>query len=205
MHALSRHNFIIRASLTRPQLCSASRISIATTRLIGSYPKKLTFYNSYVRKQVANMSSESTQSQACCNTPAVVSKGYEPKGNYIEVDGLKTCKFTLSHFPPSLILCPRCHRPIRRKARHPRRLRHLRLLQPDASGRRHSRLHGHQQVPSLHARLLRGQASRHLVVPAADGRTQAEAGRVLQNHGCAAQNAAAHTEDCGGAWEVQGY
>ncbi|CAN9459850.1 unnamed protein product [Alternaria alternata] len=36
------------------------------------------------------MSTESTQSQACCNTPAVVSKGYQPKGDYIEVDGLKT-------------------------------------------------------------------------------------------------------------------
>lgn len=37
------------------------------------------------------MSMESTQSQACCNTPAVVSKGYKPKGDYIQVDGLKTC------------------------------------------------------------------------------------------------------------------
>ncbi|KAF1852091.1 uncharacterized protein K460DRAFT_269278 [Cucurbitaria berberidis CBS 394.84] len=36
------------------------------------------------------MSTQSTQSQACCNTPAVVSKGYSPKGDYIEVDGLKT-------------------------------------------------------------------------------------------------------------------
>jgi len=36
------------------------------------------------------MSTKSTQSEACCNTPAVVSKGYTPKGDYIEVDGLKT-------------------------------------------------------------------------------------------------------------------
>lgn len=36
------------------------------------------------------MNTESTQSQACCNTPAVVGKGYTPKGDYIEVDGLKT-------------------------------------------------------------------------------------------------------------------
>jgi len=36
------------------------------------------------------MTTESTQSQACCNTPAVVSKGYRPKGDYIEADGLKT-------------------------------------------------------------------------------------------------------------------
>lgn len=39
------------------------------------------------------MSSKSTQSEACCNTPAVVSKGYTPKGDYIQVDGLKTCKY----------------------------------------------------------------------------------------------------------------
>ena len=38
-----------------------------------------------------SMSAESTQSQACCNTPAVVTKGYSPKGDYIQVDGLKTC------------------------------------------------------------------------------------------------------------------
>jgi len=36
------------------------------------------------------MSTESTQSKACCNTPAVVAKGYQPKGDYIQVDGLKT-------------------------------------------------------------------------------------------------------------------
>jgi len=31
-----------------------------------------------------------TPSAACCNTPAVVSKGYKEKGSYITVDGLKT-------------------------------------------------------------------------------------------------------------------
>ncbi|KAF2257106.1 alpha/beta-hydrolase [Trematosphaeria pertusa] len=36
------------------------------------------------------MSTESTQSKACCDTPAVVTKGYQPKGDYITVDGLKT-------------------------------------------------------------------------------------------------------------------
>ncbi|KAF1997855.1 dienelactone hydrolase family protein-like protein [Amniculicola lignicola CBS 123094] len=40
--------------------------------------------------KIAIMSTESTQSKACCNTPAVVSKGYTPKGDYITVDGLKT-------------------------------------------------------------------------------------------------------------------
>jgi len=32
----------------------------------------------------------STQSQACCNTPAIVGKGYNEKGSYITVDGMKT-------------------------------------------------------------------------------------------------------------------
>ncbi|KAF2810323.1 dienelactone hydrolase family protein-like protein [Mytilinidion resinicola] len=36
------------------------------------------------------MSTESTQSKACCSLPAIVSKGYEPKGKYITVDGMKT-------------------------------------------------------------------------------------------------------------------
>lgn len=36
------------------------------------------------------MSTQSTQSQACCNTPAVVSHDYSPKGDYITADGLKT-------------------------------------------------------------------------------------------------------------------
>ncbi|ORY18716.1 Alpha/Beta hydrolase protein [Clohesyomyces aquaticus] len=36
------------------------------------------------------MSTESTQSAACCNLPAIVSEGYQPKGDYITVDGLKT-------------------------------------------------------------------------------------------------------------------
>jgi hypothetical protein len=43
------------------------------------------------------MSTESTQSKACCDTPAVVTKGYKPKGDYFEVDGLKTCTPSLNY------------------------------------------------------------------------------------------------------------
>ena len=32
-------------------------------------------------------------SAACCSIPPIVSKGYEPKGNYETIGGLKTCKF----------------------------------------------------------------------------------------------------------------
>lgn len=37
-----------------------------------------------------------------CSVPPVVSKGYEPKGKYIEVDGMRTCK-SISCF------CKFCH------------------------------------------------------------------------------------------------
>ncbi|KAF2741126.1 alpha/beta-hydrolase [Polyplosphaeria fusca] len=36
------------------------------------------------------MSTESTQSKACCNLPAIVNKDYKTKGDYITADGLKT-------------------------------------------------------------------------------------------------------------------
>jgi len=40
------------------------------------------------------MSTESTQSQACCNTPAVTGGDYKEKGEFIQADGLKTCMLT---------------------------------------------------------------------------------------------------------------
>ncbi|KAJ4548973.1 hypothetical protein HRR80_008243 [Exophiala dermatitidis] len=41
-------------------------------------------------RTLASMSQSQTPSAACCNTPAVVSKGYKEKGSYTTVDGLKT-------------------------------------------------------------------------------------------------------------------
>jgi hypothetical protein len=61
---------------------------IAAPRFLSSSSRVITRKQ---RHQIVRMSTESTQSQACCNTPAVVSKGYSPKGDYIESDGLKTC------------------------------------------------------------------------------------------------------------------
>jgi hypothetical protein len=141
MHAVIRHTSVFRASVARPLLSPVSRTSIVTARSIGNYHRRSTFDRSFVKKQVANMSSESTQSQACCSTPAVVSKGYKPKGDYIEVDGLKTCKFTSPITHTSLTCNSRRHRSQRRKARYPRRLRYLWLLQSDHPRRRHPRLH----------------------------------------------------------------
>lgn len=165
------------ARLTRPIV---SQTSIAARYSINSKHRTLVSKQRFTRQQVATMSSESTQSQACCNTPAVVSKGYTPKGDYIEVDGLKTCTLhtsspqrTHTHIHTYIhthLYIPntphRRHRPEIRQTRHPRHLRHLRLLPPDAARRRHSRAHRRRQVPGLHARLLRGQAGGYFVVPA---------------------------------------
>jgi hypothetical protein len=91
MRALPRSNLIIRCALTRPPI---SQTAIGVAQVTPNYHRASTYQTKHVtfkREQIAKMSTESTQSQACCNTPAVVSKGYSPKGDYIEVDGLKTC------------------------------------------------------------------------------------------------------------------
>lgn len=64
--------------------------------------RTITLKGSSRTTQIAKMSSESTQSQACCDTPAVVTKGYKPKGDWIEVDGLKTCECLPIALPPLL-------------------------------------------------------------------------------------------------------
>jgi hypothetical protein len=101
MRVVARQTSKFRVSFARTPLSYTFRTSIAATRSTGSYHKTFTLNQSFVRTQIANMSSQSTQSQACCNTPAVVSKGYSPKGDYITVDGLKTC--TLTTFSPMIL------------------------------------------------------------------------------------------------------
>ena len=41
---------------------------------------------------MSTMPASHGHSQACCNVPAVISKGYDPKGTYEELGGLNTCK-----------------------------------------------------------------------------------------------------------------
>jgi len=41
------------------------------------------------------MESINGHSKACCNIPPVVSKGYELKGKYETIGGLKTCEYIL--------------------------------------------------------------------------------------------------------------
>jgi hypothetical protein len=139
MRIVSRSIFSYRALSTRIQPCSVSRIRFDTTHSTVNHSRKPT---SFLKHQLATMSSKSTQSLACCNTPAIVTKGYEPKGKYIEVDGLKTCASALHSPSPPPPDIPRHNRPFRRQARHPTNLRHLRLLPSDTSRRRHPRVLG---------------------------------------------------------------
>jgi hypothetical protein len=94
MRAVARTTSFLQTSVPRPLLSTFRRTATTTPRLVSSDRKVNTRKHGLVtlqRHQIAKMSTESTQSQACCNTPAVVSKGYSPKGDYIEVDSLKTC------------------------------------------------------------------------------------------------------------------
>jgi hypothetical protein len=117
MRAVARQASRLRASVARPIVPSTSRTSIAATQSIRSYKSTPPSANSFARKQVANMSSKSTQSEACCNTPAVVSKGYSPKGDYIEVDGLKTCMSQLLHLHHNTVSPPQTPRAPRMQSR----------------------------------------------------------------------------------------
>lgn len=40
---------------------------------------------------MATMPASHGHSEACCNIPPVVSKGYKAKGSYEEIGGYKTC------------------------------------------------------------------------------------------------------------------
>ena len=53
---------------------------------------------------MSTMPAQHGHSQACCNIPPVVTKGYEAKGSYEEVGGFKTCK---NRRPAGLSLLPR--------------------------------------------------------------------------------------------------
>jgi hypothetical protein len=141
MRAIARTNSLFRISITRTPLSNLSRASVAAPRLLPSYSRASTHKQGQVIYQKTNMSTQSTQSQACCNTPAVVSKGYSPKGDYIEVDGLKTCMYRCNDFPILSDNYHRHHRSQGRKTRHSRRLRHLWILQPNTAGCGHSRIH----------------------------------------------------------------
>lgn len=51
---------------------------------------------------MSTMPASHGHSEACCNVPPIVSKGYNAKGSYEEIDGLKTCT------TPSISSRPSC-------------------------------------------------------------------------------------------------
>lgn len=158
MRIFGRTSSILRISSTRPSHFNASRSSIASiqSKRIWTLRTRASNSNSKVKRKVqaANMS-ECTQSQACCNTPAVVGKGYSAKGDYIQVDGLKTCTYRSHKDLPNLTSDRRCNGFQGCKAGHPHRLRHLWLLRPNHPRCRYSCIHRQgSPVPGLHARFL---------------------------------------------------
>jgi len=62
-------------------MTARARLTALTQQLLNTTKSSLNVFQ-------ARMSH--TQSAACCNTPAVISKGYKEKGKYITVNGLKT-------------------------------------------------------------------------------------------------------------------
>lgn len=51
---------------------------------------------------MSTMPASHGHSEACCNIPPIVSKGYNAKGSYEEIDGLKTCT------TPGISSTPKC-------------------------------------------------------------------------------------------------
>lgn len=96
MRAIARTRSLLQSTPTRLAAHNLRRASIAVPRSVSSYQRPSAYKQELTTpttRPIANMSTESTQSKACCDTPAVVSECYQPKGDYIEVDGLKTCRF----------------------------------------------------------------------------------------------------------------
>ena len=137
-----------------------------TTRLAVKYHSSRTSATMSGTKMPASHG----HSEACCNIPPIVVEGYEPKGKYETINGMKTCvsssstsnwesQITIANYPV------RCHRPIHSLHRHPLRLRRLRLLPANPP---RSRYPCHKRprppIPNLHARLFWRKGSWHLSV-----------------------------------------
>lgn len=53
---------------------------------------------------MSTMPAQHGHSEACCNIPPIVSKGYEAKGSYEELGGYKTCmENTYSQYTKSIV------------------------------------------------------------------------------------------------------
>ena len=74
--------------LRRPQLPTVTSSPAPPT----SFPTASPGVKHPTTAKMSTMPASHGHNEACCNIPPVVSKGYDAKGSYEEVDGLKTCR-----------------------------------------------------------------------------------------------------------------
>jgi hypothetical protein len=97
-------------------------------------------------RQFSNMSSimpaQHGHSEACCNLPPVVAKGYQPKGKYETMNGMKACAYYLiaTTYEDLILFLFRCNRDIRHLKGCSLHHGHLRIL-PAKRPRRGYSLH----------------------------------------------------------------
>lgn len=109
MRAVARITSSSRTSLSK----AASRTLVSKltrTPIASTSSQEANTTVPHILTRVAKMSTESTQSQACCNTPAVTGGDYKEKGEWIQADGLKTCKQLFTLYIPMLTVLTRCNR-----------------------------------------------------------------------------------------------
>jgi len=98
-------SFLMQARLLRISIPQLQR-STARSTLTQLKPQFKLQQTSYKRHTTMAQQAMHGHSAACCNIPPIISKGYEPKGKYETINGLKTCKsrsvpFELVLYSPS--------------------------------------------------------------------------------------------------------
>jgi hypothetical protein len=93
IHALPSHyfSFLMQARLLHisTPLIQRSIARSTSTQLKVQFKLQHTSY----KRQYTMAQAMHGHSAACCSIPPIISKGYEPKGKYETIGGLKTCKF----------------------------------------------------------------------------------------------------------------
>ena len=75
-----------------------------TSRTLHSTPNKTLFNQQLNNRKMSTIPAQHGHSEACCNVPAVISKGYDAKGSYEELGGFKTCMISLSIYQFTMYL-----------------------------------------------------------------------------------------------------
>lgn len=81
-----------------PSLPTSTTLTNTTTTPITlhSTSNKTLFNQPLNNRKMSTIPAQHGHSEACCNVPAVISKGYDAKGSYEELGGFKTCMISLS-------------------------------------------------------------------------------------------------------------